>query len=153
MNLLQRYHLKVTTFRNGNELFKADGRYYLFQDSTVNASFYILQLYNALIKGTVNSLYDKITNGKIEPSKPLIKNTDISKMKAHVGQMGGAYPLSPSQREAMNHFGEIKEGNLLAVSGASGNRKDYFFAVCSGRHVCKICIEEGKGTDYCCSIH
>ena len=50
-----------------------DGRYYLFQDSTVNASFYILQLYNALIKGTVNSLYDKITNGKIEPSKPLIK--------------------------------------------------------------------------------
>lgn len=23
----------------------------------------------------------------------------------------------------------------------------------SGRHVCKICIEEGKGTDYCCSIH
>lgn len=112
--------------RNGNELFKADGRYYLFQDSTVNASFYILQLYNALIKGTVNSLYDKITNGKIEPSKPLIKNTDISKMKAHVGQMGGAYPLSPSQREAMNHFGEIKEGNLLAVSGPPGTGKTTF---------------------------
>ena len=100
MNLLQRYHL--------------------------NASFYILQLYNALIKGTVNSLYDKITNGKIEPSKPLIKNTDISKMKAHVGQMGGAYPLSPSQREAMNHFGEIKEGNLLAVSGPPGTGKTTF---------------------------
>ena len=114
---------KSNYIRNGNELFKADGRYYLFQDSTVNASFYILQLYNALIKGTVNSLYDKITNGKIEPSKPLIKNTDISKMKAHVGQMGGAYPLSPSQREAMNHFGEIKEGNLLAVSGPPGTGK------------------------------
>ena len=117
---------KGNYIRNGNELFKADGRYYLFQDSTVNASFYILQLYNALIKGTVNSLYDKITNGKIEPSKPLIKNTDISKMKAHVGQMGGAYPLSPSQREAMNHFGEIKEGNLLAVSGPPGTGKTTF---------------------------
>ena len=117
---------KSIYIRNGNELFKADGRYYLFQDSTVNASFYILQLYNALIKGTVNSLYDKITNGKIEPSKPLIKNTDISKMKAHVGQMGGAYPLSPSQREAMNHFGEIKEGNLLAVSGPPGTGKTTF---------------------------
>lgn len=117
---------KSNYIRNGNELFKADGRYYLFQDSTVNASFYILQLYNALIKGTVNSLYDKITNGKIEPSKPLIKNTDISKMKAHVGQMGGAYPLSPSQREAMNHFGEIKEGNLLAVSGPPGTGKTTF---------------------------
>lgn len=117
---------KSNYIRNGNELFKADGRYYLFQDSTVNASFYILQLYNALIKGTVNSLYDKITNGKIEPSKPLIKNTDISKMKAHVGQMGGAYPLSPSQREAMNHFGEIKEGNLLAVSEPPGTGKTTF---------------------------
>lgn len=117
---------KSNYIRNENELFKADGRYYLFQDSTVNASFYILQLYNALIKGTVNSLYDKITNGKIEPSKPLIKNTDISKMKAHVGQMGGAYPLSPSQREAMNHFGEIKEGNLLAVSGPPGTGKTTF---------------------------
>ena len=117
---------KSNYIRNGNEQFKADGRYYLFQDSTVNASFYILQLYNALIKGTVNSLYDKITNGKIEPSKPLIKNTDISKMKAHVGQMGGAYPLSPSQREAMNHFGEIKEGNLLAVSGPPGTGKTTF---------------------------
>lgn len=117
---------KSNYIRNGNELLKADGRYYLFQDSTVNASFYILQLYNALIKGTVNSLYDKITNGKIEPSKPLIKNTDISKMKAHVGQMGGAYPLSPSQREAMNHFGEIKEGNLLAVSGPPGTGKTTF---------------------------
>lgn len=117
---------KSNYIRNGNELFKADGRYYLFQDSTVNASFYILQLYNALIKGTVNSLYDKITNGKIEPSKPLIKNTDISKMKAHVGQMGGAYPLSPSQREAMNHLGEIKEGNLLAVSGPPGTGKTTF---------------------------
>ena len=47
-------------------------------------------------------------------------------MKAHVGQMGGAYPLSPSQREAMNHFGEIKEGNLLAVSGPPGTGKTTF---------------------------
>lgn len=112
--------------RNGNVLFKLDGRYYLFQDSTVNASFYILQLYNALVKERANSLYDRITNGKIEPSKPLIKNTDISKMKAHAGQMGGAYPLSPSQREAMNHFGEINEGNLLAVSGPPGTGKTTF---------------------------
>ena len=46
---------------------------------------------------------------------------------------------------------KLPKGALLV--GTSGNRKDYFFAVCSGRHVCKICIEEGKGTDYCCSIH
>ncbi len=40
--------------------------------------------------------------------------------------MGGSYPLSPSQREAMNHFGEINEGNLLAVSGPPGTGKTTF---------------------------
>lgn len=117
---------KSNYIRNGNDLFKVDGRYYLFQDSTVNASFYILQLYNALTKERANALYNRITNGKIEPSKPLVKNTDVSKMKVHVGQMGGAYPLSPSQREALNHFGEISEGNLLAVSGPPGTGKTTF---------------------------
>ena len=34
--------------------------------------------------------------------------------------------MSPSQREAMNHFGEIKEGNLLAVSGPPGTGKTTF---------------------------
>lgn len=117
---------KNNCIRNGNELAKTDGKYYLFQDPTVNASFYILQLYNALIKNRANSLYDRITNGKIEVSKPLIQNADISKMKAHAGQMGGEYPLSPSQREAMNHFGETTEGNLLAVSGPPGTGKTTF---------------------------
>ena len=100
---------KRNCVKSGNEWLKVDGRYYLFQDPTVNAFFYIQQLYNALLKERENSLYDRITNKEIEPSKPLIKNTDISKMKVHAGQMGGAYPLSPSQREAMNHFGEISE--------------------------------------------
>lgn len=107
----------------GNEVVKVDGKYYLFLDTTVNASFHITQLYNHLQKNAENLLYSKLTNGKIEPSKQLFKNTNIDKMKNHVGQMGGEYPLSPSQREVINHFDEIVEGDILAVSGPPGTGK------------------------------
>lgn len=106
-----------------NEKIKFDGKYYLFLDTTVIASFHIMQLYNDLWNNDENKLYTKLTNGKIEPAKKLFVNTNIDKMKKHVGQMGGEYSLSPSQREAINHFDEIEEGDILAVSGPPGTGK------------------------------
>jgi GTPase SAR1 family protein len=107
----------------GNEKIKTDGKYYIFLDKTVNATYHILQLYNHLLKNVENKLYLKLTNGKTENTKPLYKNSNIIKMKDHVGQMGGEYALSPSQREAMNHFNEINEGDILAVNGPPGTGK------------------------------
>lgn len=106
-----------------NEKINLDGKYYLFPDTTVNASFHIMQLYNDLLKNKENKLYDKLTNGETEPARKLFTNTDINKMKKHVGQMGGKHSLSPSQREALNHFGELEEGDFLAVSGPPGTGK------------------------------
>lgn len=112
------------TFINcGNEKIKLDGKYYAFMDATVNSITHILQLYNHLQKNEENRLYSKLTNGKIEPSKQLILNTNFKKMNEHVGQMGGEYSLSPSQREAINHFNEIVEGDILAVNGPPGTGK------------------------------
>ena len=37
--------------------------------------------------------------------------------------MNGQYPLSPSQREAINHFNEMEEGDILAVGGPPGTGK------------------------------
>ena len=108
---------------NENQKIKFDGKYYLFLDITVNASFHIMQLYNDLQKNADNKLYKKLTDGKQEPARKLFLNTNIDKMKKHVGQMSGEYPLSPSQREAINHFDEIKEGDILAVSGPPGTGK------------------------------
>lgn len=108
---------------NGYEKIKLDEKYYLFLDTTVNASFHIMQLYNDLRKNDENKLYMKLTNGKTEPAKKLFANTNINKMEQHVGQMSGEYSLSPSQREAINHFNEIKEGDILAVSGPPGTGK------------------------------
>lgn len=46
-----------------------------------------------------------------------------NKLKGHVGQMGGEYSLSESQREAVSCFQEIEEGEVLAVNGPPGTGK------------------------------
>ncbi|MCQ4636103.1 DEAD/DEAH box helicase [Anaerovorax odorimutans] len=107
----------------GEEIVKTDGKYYLFEDRTINTTFHILQLYNHLLKSKENKLYSKLTSGEAEKSKKLYKNSDTAKMKKHKGQMGGEYPLSPSQREVINHFDEIGEGEILAVNGPPGTGK------------------------------
>lgn len=116
-------HFEDQYINSENEKIKLDGKYYMFLDDTINATYHVLQLYNELLKNNENKLYSKLTNGKIEPTKELFVNTNIDKMKKHVGQMGGEYSLSPSQREAINHFDEIEEGDILAVSGPPGTGK------------------------------
>ena len=37
--------------------------------------------------------------------------------------MNGKYPLSPSQREAVNHFNAISNGEILTVNGPTGTGK------------------------------
>lgn len=44
-------------------------------------------------------------------------------MQVHCGQMNGEYPLSLSQREAVNHFNCMNNGEILAVNGPPGTGK------------------------------
>jgi hypothetical protein len=43
--------------------------------------------------------------------------------RAHVGQMGGLYPLSDLQREALHHVLACEAGDILAVNGPPGTGK------------------------------
>ena len=84
---------------------KTDGKFYVFEDNWVNAVHHIEQLYNQILEDKFeNRLYSKITNGVIEPVKPIPDRADSSRMKYHSGQMGGQYQLSNSQREAISCF-------------------------------------------------
>lgn len=96
---------------------------YLCLDPTVQASGNILNLYGELLDTPASTpLYDKFLSG--EPClERLIPNESGKMMKEHAGQMNGEYPLSPSQREALNHFLETKDGEILAVSGPPGTGK------------------------------
>lgn len=96
---------------------------YIFLDKTVYATFHIMNLYNHLQDDVhPNALYDNFISAQIASTSSLIKN-DLSKMRVHCGQMGGEYPLSPSQRESVNHFNSMNDGEILAVNGPPGTGK------------------------------
>ena len=102
---------------------KLDGKYYIFESEQINSTVNILQLYNDLLHNEEPLLYQRMTNGHREPSRAIIDKTEDNKLKGHVGQMGGEYPLSASQREAVSCFQEIEEGEVLAVNGPPGTGK------------------------------
>lgn len=96
---------------------------YLFIDSTVNATFNIMRLYNHILEDSqAKPLYDTFISTSEAISEPLIPNS-LSNMHLHAGQMGGEYPLSPSQREAINHYNNMNNGEVLAVNGPPGTGK------------------------------
>lgn len=107
-----------------NQKIKTDGKFYIFKDPIVNATYHIINLYNNLLSTPILPLlYSKLTNGLPEPNRIIANILDPKKMTYHAGQMGGEYPLSPSQREAINCFEEIENGEVLAVNGPPGTGK------------------------------
>lgn len=107
----------------GDEKYSFDGKLYVFLNDRVNAAHNIIALYDYLSENGENALYRKLTSGDEEYLKPLIASDSVPSMKKHVGQMNGEYGLSPSQRNAMAHFCDTCEGDILAVSGPPGTGK------------------------------
>lgn len=100
-----------------------EDRVYILKDNTINATISIMKLYDHLIDECVRSkLYENFLNLDFKQTSPLIQN-GIDEMKLHCGQMGGEYPLSPSQRESINHFNYMQEGEVLAINGPPGTGK------------------------------
>lgn len=97
---------------------------YLFFDNTVIASHNILKLYDNIINNPPTSipLYERFISSSLTPQKATSKNT-VHNMKQHSGQMGGEYPLSPSQRRCINQLNNMKNSEILAVSGPPGTGK------------------------------
>ena len=82
-----------------------------------------MKLYNHLREtDQPNTLYTQFLSTEAEPVISLVDN-NLPAMQQHCGQMGGRYPLSPSQREAVNHFNAMQDGEILAVNGPPGTGK------------------------------
>ena len=97
---------------------------YIIKDDTINATANILKLYDNLLSSNLNHhrLYQNFIKQEFTPLAPLISDNFLE-MKKHVAQMGGDYSLSPSQRECLNHFNSMQEGDVLAVNGPPGTGK------------------------------
>lgn len=102
---------------------KFDDKFYIFEYQKIDSVSNLLKAYNKLREDEEPSLYTKITQCGIEPSREIQTSIKREKMIEHAGQMGGEYPLSPSQRESICCFQEIREGELLAVNGPPGTGK------------------------------
>ena len=104
-------------------LSELENNVYMFLDKTVYSTFHIMNLYNHLQEDDQpKALYDHFISTQMADVRPLIEN-DLSNMQAHCGQMNGEYPLSTSQREAVNHFNVTSSGEVLAVNGPPGTGK------------------------------
>lgn len=104
-------------------IFRLEKSSYIFIDKKINSTRQIINLYNELlIDESPKPLYSNFISTKERASEPLLENS-ISNMQSHCGQMGGEYPLSPSQREAVNHYKWMQEGDILAVNGPPGTGK------------------------------
>ena len=125
INFIKEFYEKVSNNDEAleNEVFDED--IYVIKDNRINPSFHVEALYeNIENSNDEKKLYENFVRpSKINESKKLISNNDLEKMKKHKGQMGGEYPLSVSQREALNHFSELNDGEILAVSGPPGTGK------------------------------
>ncbi len=96
---------------------------YIFLDKTVMAVAPILDLYDQLLLTDKSmGLYERFISMSVEEDVPLVKN-GLPEMRRHCGQMGGEYSLSPSQRECINHFTCMQDGEILAVNGPPGTGK------------------------------
>lgn len=114
---------RIRNLDSKEPFFELEKHVYVFLDKTVCSTFYIMNLYNHLKEDDQpKALYNNFISTQIENTSPLIKN-DFTKMQIHCGQMGGEYPLSPSQREAVNHFNYTSDGEILAVNGPPGTGK------------------------------
>ncbi|WP_282937631.1 AAA domain-containing protein [Paenibacillus sp. RC67] len=123
--------------------FDLERNMYLFIDNTVNSTFHILKLYNYLLHDLqLKPLYDNFTSISKVISESLIPNS-TSNMQLHAGQMGGEHPLSPSQREAMNHYNHMNVGEVLAVNGPPGTGKTTLLqSIVADTYVKRAILEE-----------
>ena len=107
-----------------NEIYNVNGKkekillednVYIFIDKTMNPSLHIKKLYNEILKQNIEMpLYENFIELREAEDRELLKNT-IRNRKMHGGQMGGQYGLSPSQRESINHFNNMKNGGSLGI--------------------------------------
>lgn len=115
------FYQKKISYQNKN--IELENQYYIFKDTSIFAAKNIINLYTYLETHSENALYTNITNITPSPTKPYFDASNHDKMKQHLGQMGGEYPLSQSQRESIHTFTDLKEGEVLAVSGPPGTGK------------------------------
>lgn len=100
------------------------GKTIVIKDDTVFATSHIVNLLSHIVSD-VNTKLPLLESMLLDRrgKKTLVKHSLGTKIKEHAGQMKNEYPLANAQRDAVHCFYDLKEGEVLAVSGPPGTGK------------------------------
>ncbi len=114
---------EINNLNNKHEKIALEKNVYIFLDKTINPTQHIKKLYNSIIKQNIEMpLYENFISLTEKETKNLIENTSENR-KMHYGQIEGKHELSKSQREGLNHFNNMNNGEILAIQGPPGTGK------------------------------
>lgn len=120
----QKWNSDFITDKNNKDrqFHKFTKEWIIIKDETVIANKAIVDLLYRM-KNQYESpiLFDNIINNYCDKE---YRNIDIGiNIKRHIGQMKSTFPMADNQRTALHAFQDLKEGNVLAVSGPPGTGK------------------------------
>ena len=100
------------------------GKTIVIKDDTVFATSHIVNLLSHIVSD-VNTKLPLLESMLLDRrgKKTLVKHSLGTKIKEHAGQMKNEYPLANAQRNAVHCFHDLKDGEVLAVSGPPGTGK------------------------------
>ncbi len=126
------------------EEIKLENNIYIFPDKAINSTYSIKALYeNILNEGKDMPLYENFIKLEENPCEEIQENITANR-KLHLGQMGGMYGLSNSQRESMNNFNHQKDGEILAIKGPPGTGKTTLIQSIVANEYVKRALQEDK---------
>lgn len=132
----------IISYDKNDYSFETEQSVFLFEDKTINSTFHILSLYNNILEDMPDvPLYSNFISKEFKPLEPMTKNSAAS-MVIHCGQMNSQFPISPSQREVLNHFNLMSDGEVLAVCGPPGTGKTTLLQSIVSNEYIKRALEE-----------
>lgn len=100
------------------------GKTIVIKDDTVFATSHIVNLLSHIVSD-VNTKLPLLESMLLDRrgKKTMVDHTLGNRIRGHVGQMKNGYPLANAQRDAVHCFHDLKDGEVLAVSGPPGTGK------------------------------
>lgn len=100
------------------------GKTIVIKDDTVFATSHIVNLLSHIVSD-VNTKLPLLESMLLDRrgKKTMVDHTLGNRIRGHVGQMKNGYPLANAQRDAVHCFHDLKDGEVLAVSGPPGTSK------------------------------
>ncbi|WP_312282616.1 AAA domain-containing protein [Pseudescherichia sp.] len=121
----------------------ADYGYLVKKTQPGGASFHILALYDHLLVSQKDvPLFKRFAARENVTTEPLLSSG--AKFSERLGHSGDRFPLAEAQRDALSHFLESQEGDILAVNGPPGTGKTTLLLSIIATQWARAALEQGE---------